>query len=154
MKRRKHGPEGQTEIVERLPDWSASGLRSSGRGTQRENQTTRTVRIAGDDGVSGHQRDCFERGLSEEDAVERVAVNSWQEADGEHMITRHGQLAVAIFEELAAQDPGVSLKIIPSEPVFDRNLPQVHHAEIQVAVGILSSRACGIRQQFQGAIRN
>jgi len=66
-------------------------------------------------------------------------------------VARRGdrQLAIAIIQETAAQQPGIDPKIAAAEAVIDRHLPEIGRTEDRLVLEIIEQPARGGRQPIR-----
>src|SRR5665647_2896797 len=67
--------------------------------------------VSGHNGVGGEQRDPLRAGLRYQDAIERVFVDGRQTLHKNSVRAGNGQLAVAVVQQAAPQQPCIHLEV-------------------------------------------
>lgn len=93
--------------------------------------------VANNGGVGGKQCECFELGLGDQESVEGVVMDRWQQVYRSSMGGGDRKLLVAVL----AQPPEVDVEIGSAQAAFDGHLPDRHGAEGQLCVGVLDQGA-------------
>lgn len=94
-------------------------------------------------GIGSEKRDAFRNCLGQKEAIEGIFVKRREAVDVGRMLPRDGKLDVSVVEQAAAQYTRVSMKVIPTERVLDRDFPDARGAEVELIFPIAQLPARG-----------
>jgi hypothetical protein len=101
-------------------------------------------RVAGEVAIRRHHDEILHEGLSDEDAVERVAVDRRKESDLPGVRPRDGNLTKSMLLQML-REIGLDRKL--ADLLFDRDLPKRGSADKDVLFPRQDPRACGERRR-------
>lgn len=97
--------------------------------------------VAGELLVACEERDAFDQGLGQQEAVEGIFVQRGQAIDIHRMLAGNGKLGVAVVEQSPAQQTRLDDEVRSSQGLLDGDLPQAGGAEEELVARVVQERA-------------